>query len=157
VPEPLRLAVSDGRASLEDSELSEIRKSRSAPSRLGLYLLLLTGLVFTLVSGLWFGEIEPFRQLPIWGRGETPDLWRQIAFLLLAGGLVWVLVPRHEHASGTTIRKGLLGVGTIFVSTLIAGEWGLAASIVVLAILSGYYDSGKHRRQLESTVRRYGE
>jgi len=71
--------------------------------------------------------------------------------------LVWVLVPRYEHASGTTIRKGLLGVGTIFVSTLIAGEWGLAASIVVLAILSGYYDSGKHRRQLESTVRRYGE
>ena len=52
---------------------------------------------------------------------------------------------------------GLLGVGTMFVATLIAGEWGFAASIVVIAILVGYYDSGKHRRQLDSTVRRYRE
>ena len=137
--------------------MSEIRKSRSAPSRFGLYLLLLAGLVITLVSGLWFGEIEPFRQLPIWGRGEAPDLWRRIAFLLLAGGLIWVLAPRYEQVSEATIRKGLLIVGTIFVSTLVAGEWGLAASIVIIAILSGYYDSGKHRRQLDSTIRRYRE
>ena len=55
--------------------------------------------------------------------------------------------------SDTTIRNGLLGVGTIFVSTLIAGEWGFAASIVVIVILHGYYDSGKNQRQLDSTVR----
>ena len=59
--------------------------------------------------------------------------------------------------SDTTIRNGLLGVVTIVVSTLIAGEWGFAASIVIIAILRGYYDSGKHQRQLDSTVRRYRE
>jgi len=64
-------------------------------------------------------------------------------------------VLRYQRVSEATIRNGLLGVGAIFVSTLIAGEWGLAASIVVIAVLGGYYDSGKHQRQLDSTVRRY--
>lgn len=63
----------------------------------------------------------------------------------------------RASSSNTTIRNGVLGVGLIFVSTLIAGEWGFAASIVVIAILVGYYDSGKHRRRLDSTVRRYGK
>ena len=73
--------------------------------------------------------------------------------------------PSHRFAvsagrassSDTTIRNGVLGVGAIFVSTLLAGEWGFAASIVLIAILVGYYDSGKHQRRLDSTVRRYGE
>ncbi len=137
--------------------LSEFRKSRSVPSRLGVYLLLLAGLVLTLISALWFGEIEPFRRLPIWGRGAAPDLWRWIALLLLTGGITWVLVLRYEHVSDATIRNGLLGVGTLFVLTLIAGEWGFAASIVGIAILGGYYDSGNHQRQLDSTLRRYPE
>ena len=63
----------------------------------------------------------------------------------------------RASSSNTTIRNGVLGVGAIFVSTLIAGEWGLAASIVAIAILRGYYDSGKRQRRLDSTVRRYGE
>jgi len=123
--------------------------------RLGLYLILLAGLILALVSALRFGDIEPLRQFPLWDRGEAPDLWRRIAFLLLTGGLFWVLVLRYQRVSDTTIRNGLLSVGAIFVSTLIAGEWGLAASIVAIAIIGGYYDSGKHQRQLDSTVRRY--
>ncbi len=63
----------------------------------------------------------------------------------------------RASSSNTTIRNGVLGVGLIVGSTLLAGEWGFAASIVVIAILVGYYDSGKHRRRLDSTVRRYGE
>lgn len=128
----------------------------SKPShRLGVYLILLAGLILALVSALRFGDIEPLRQFPLWDRGEAPDLWRRIAFLLLTGGLFWVLVLRYQRVPKATIRNGLLGVGAIFVSTLIAGEWGLAASIVAIAIIGGYYDSGKHQRQLDSTVRRY--
>ena len=131
--------------------------SNPPPSRQFVYLLLIAGLVFTLVSALWLGEVEPLRHLPIWGRGEAPDLWRWIALLLLTGGITWVLVLRYEHISDATIRNGLLGVGTLFVLTLIAGEWGFAASIVGMAILGGYYDSGNHQRQLDSTLRRYRE
>ena len=56
--------------------------------------------------------------------------------------------------SDTTIRNGLLGVAAIFAATLVAGEWGFAAAVVVIAILVGYYDSGKLQRKLDSTVRR---
>lgn len=129
--------------------------SKPSHHRLGVYLILLAGLILALVSALRFGDIEPLRQFPLWDRGEAPDLWRRIAFLLLTGGLFWVLVLRYQRVSEATIRNGLLGVGAIFVSTLIAGEWGLAASIVAIAIIGGYYDSGKHQRQLDSTVRRY--
>ena len=156
VPKPSqRFVASSGRVGSEGSFSSKINKPGSVPSRLFLYLFLLVGLVLTLFCALWFGEIEPFRHLPIWGRSEAPDLWPWIAFLLLTGGLFWVVMLRYEHVSDTTIRNGLLGVGTMFVSTLIAGEWGFAVSIVVIVILHGYYDSGKHQRQLDSTVREY--
>ena len=56
--------------------------------------------------------------------------------------------------SDTTIRNALLGVAAIFAATLVAGEWGFAAAVVVIAILVGYYDSGKLQRKLDSTVRR---
>ena len=59
--------------------------------------------------------------------------------------------------SDTTIRNGLLGVAAIFAATLVAGEWGFAAAVVVIAILVGYYDSGKLKRKLDSTVRRCRE
>ena len=65
--------------------------------------------------------------------------------------------PSHRFAVSGGRATGLLGVGTMLVATLIGGEWGFAASIVVIAILVGYYDSGKHRRRLDSTVRRYRE
>ena len=63
--------------------------------------------------------------------------------------------PYHKFAVSGGRANGLLGVGTMLVATLVGGEWGFAASLVVIAILVGYYDSGKHRRQFDSTIRRY--
>ncbi len=75
----------------------------------------------------------------------------------LMDGVLSKIRKSRSAPSNTTIRNGVLGVGLIVGSTLLAGEWGFAASIVVIAILVGYFDSGKHQRRLDSTDRRYGE